>query len=349
MNINELYRLSTWYEANVLERNFKQAIKALHANNNQLMTSPANTSFRDGFESQKEILLNLVSEVDRYALDFDDQNVLEKLNLRHILLDGAFDSLKSLLDTDDFHTISARLTNYIKAMDRADDIFKAYLSFLPNTFDLKHFESPPHHADKILTRVRFHNEASIDNVVNLSDWSDRWYTIARGYSMALGQAPEEFEVVGAANGSIVFDLQVALDVAKMLAETFALITATVASCLTIKDSIKAAQPFKESNKELYKQIVSESQKMYEAEQEQMASSVAEKLIKKFGTHSDGEKEVALSKSVRELYRFIDQGGDLAFKCSSSSLEHEEEARLVNEALFMLKNRNSQKQLEDKSK
>ncbi|TKF79952.1 hypothetical protein, partial [Vibrio sp. F13] len=75
--------------------------------------------------------------------------------------------------------------------------------------------------------------------------------------MALGQAPEEFEVVGAANGSIVFDLQVALDVAKMLAETFALITATVASCLTIKDSIKAAQPFKESNKELYKQIVSE--------------------------------------------------------------------------------------------
>ncbi|WP_170964666.1 hypothetical protein, partial [Vibrio sp. F13] len=139
-----LYRLSTWYEANVLERNFKQAIKALHANNNQLMTSPANTSFRDGFESQKEILLNLVSEVDRYALDFDDQNVLEKLNLRHILLDGAFDSLKSLLDTDDFHTISARLTNYIKAMDRADDIFKAYLSFLPNTFDLKHFESPPH-------------------------------------------------------------------------------------------------------------------------------------------------------------------------------------------------------------
>ncbi|ULN63108.1 hypothetical protein MID13_09195 [Vibrio gigantis] len=348
MNVGELYRLSRWYEEYVLQAELRNAVEKVKSYNNSLLREPSNAVHVGNFESSVTRLLEIIKNADLSVLDFDDLAVLKRLHLEHLLLEGADRQLMTLFDSNDGHSIEARLTNYSNALQKSDGVFRSYLQFLPltNVVTSKNADMK----EKVLTRVRFHNDASIENVVNLAKWSGRWNVIAQGYSRVLGQAPEEFEVVGASNGSIIFDLTVAIDVAKMLGETFVYFTSAYASWVTIRDSIKAAEPFKESDIALYEQILVKAEEIAEEKQQKLSEEVAQQVIEKFNLAAkiDGEQREAFERGVKELHRFIDKGGDIAFKSSSDDLSHQEEIKLVNNALKQLKYRSEQKQLEDKS-
>ncbi len=176
-------------------------------------------------------------------------------------------------------------------------------------------EETDHHG-KVLTRVRFHNDALISNVVNLSDWTARWNTIARGYSMALGQAPETFEVVGASKGSIIFDLLLDFETVKLFSETFNLLAETAFNVAELYGAIKAVKFMKESNPDLYKQAVEHTKAEAEKKHEEMAEQVACKLLEKFqlnGKNTDGEVKESLKRSVRELNNFVNKGVTLTLE------------------------------------
>ncbi|MDW6016793.1 hypothetical protein SBW85_03290 [Vibrio plantisponsor] len=351
MEAKQMYHLAIWYKTNVLSNNITGQLSNFKQSITQQMASTSNAAsklnqVRNESNKYKEVL----GRVDSKSLSFEDINVLEKLGLQYIILRPAIPELNRILGVGDLQEISARIGDALQTIQTVDTYFRHFLEAFEKIFgspeELDSFDTK----GKVLTRIRFHNDASISNVVDLVDWSERWNTIARGYSMVLGKAPEEFEIVSASKGSIIFDLLLNLETVNMLGETFNHIATFVLTCAEIRRTLKSMDHL-ESNPELKKQVEAHLNTELEKKTDELAEKVANILLEKFaqeGKTDNGDVKVKLKKSVKELDNFIGKGGDVEFKAETNDLDVNEQVKLVNDAMKQLQNRSQQKQLEDKT-
>ncbi|EJG0580216.1 TPA: hypothetical protein NKQ26_000298 [Vibrio parahaemolyticus] len=350
MEIKQLYRLAKWYESNVVSLNIANELAHWKQNISRVLTS----NNQDYGRKHQQIVATssrykkVLSQVDYESLSFEDIEVLGRMGLKHLILSPAVKTLDEMLEIGDLEEISARVSNAYQTLVSANELFTDFLHSLVGIFGpVVDLEESDNHG-KVLTRVRFHNDASISNVVNLSEWTTKWNTIARGYSMVLGQAPEEFEVVSASKGSIIFDLLVNLETVNMIGETFNHIADFVLTCAELGVFLKGAKALS-GNPELQQQVEQHVERELEAKKEQMAEEIADKLLEKFAKgESDGEIKNNLKKSIREVDNFVSKGGDIEFRTESEDLNKTEQVQLVNDALKQLQFRSNQKQLEDKT-
>lgn len=347
-----MYLLSRWYRDNIISHNVEESLNTTKTNITKMLSSnnaPNNKLFY--IRQYLDAHIAVLSEIDLEALSFDDIEILEKLGLKYIVLSSAIPGLHKVSEQGDIQEIAARISDSLETLKSVNIQFTHFLNAFNAIFrDAPDVEETDHHG-KVLTRVRFHNDALISNVVNLSDWTARWNTIARGYSMTLGQAPETFEVVGASKGSIIFDLLLDFETVKLFSETFNLLAETVFNVAEMYGVIKAAEFMKGTNPNLYKQIVEHTKAEAEKNHEEMAEQVAGKLLEKFqqnGQNRDGEVKESLKRSVKELNNFVNKGGDINFRTESDEADMAEQVLLVNDALKQLQHRSKQKLLEDKS-
>ncbi|MFN1531606.1 hypothetical protein [Vibrio jasicida] len=129
---------------------------------------------------------------------------MEKLGLKYIVFRSAIFSLCKISEQGAVQEIAARISDSLETLKSVSIQFTHFLNAFNKIFNSALNVEKTDHQGKVLTRVRFHNDVLISNVVSLNDWAARWNTTARGYSMALSQAPETFEIVGVSKGSIVF-------------------------------------------------------------------------------------------------------------------------------------------------
>ena len=348
-----MYQLARWYRDNITAHSVEQSLNTTKMN----ITTVLSTSHYSPITKLQEIrkylkaYIEVLSEIDLEALSFDDIEVLEKLGLKYIVLSSAIPSLYKISNQGDVQEIAARISDSLETLKSVNIQFTHFLNAFNAIFrSAPDVEKTDHHG-KVLTRVRFHNDALISNVVNLSDWTARWNTIARGYSMALGQAPETFEVVGASKGSIIFDLLLDFETVKLFSETFNILTETVFNVAEMYGAIKAVEFMKGTNPDLHEQTVKHIKAEAEKNHEEMAEQVVDKLLEKLqqnGQNIDGEVKESLKRSVKELNNFVNKGGDINFRTESDEADMAEQVLLVNDALKHLQHRSKQKQLEDKS-
>ncbi|MUK41515.1 hypothetical protein GNP61_08060 [Aliivibrio fischeri] len=352
METKEMYQLARWYRDNITAHSVEESLNTTKKYITTMLSSsnPPITKLekiREYLEAHIEVL----SEIDLEALSFDDIEVLEKLGLKYIVLSSAIPSLYKISNQGDVQEIAARISDSLATLQSVNIQFTHFLNAFNAIFrSAPDVEETDHHG-KVLTRVRFHNDALISNVVNLSDWTARWNTIARGYSMALGQAPETFEVVGASKGSIIFDLLLDFETVKLFSETFNHLAESVFNVAEIYGAIKAVEFMKGTNPDLHKQTVEHIKAEAEKNHEEMAEQVVDKLLEKLlqnGQNRDGEVKESLKRSVKELNNFVNKGGDINFRTESDEADMAEQVFLVNNALKQLQHRSQQKQLEDKS-
>ncbi|MUJ19513.1 hypothetical protein [Aliivibrio fischeri] len=346
MTHNELFKLTNWYYSNVIDTKLYDTLNQANIRVNGLLSS--NSSY--GIPHLKpifNILYNTISQIDYKSLSIDDLNALKKNGLENIILEPAIPVLQELFlgNKTDIHTISSRVISMLNTVKEADVNFKNLQIILPQLFDIKSSEED--YTDKVLTRLTFHNDASIENVVNLSDWSNSWNKVARGYGMVLGHTPEDFEVISASKGSIIFDLLLNLETVNMLGETFNHIADFAFTMIEIKAALKGISYFKTLNPEKYEQLKAELQSDLDKKNDEMAEDIAQKLFEKYSIDENNhEAKIPLKHAVKEVSKFINKGGDINFK--TDDLDKEDEVLLVNEALLMLKNRSKeQKLIEDK--
>ncbi|HGZ7314296.1 TPA: hypothetical protein ACOL2D_003690 [Vibrio parahaemolyticus] len=351
METKEIYQLARWYKSNIIARNMENSLsKIMHyaKSNSAVQIKLTNTL------KCLEEHIAVVSGIDLEALSFDDIEVLEKLGLKYIVLSSATPYINKLSQRADLLEIAAYVSDSLEVLKNSNVHFIHFL----NAFDVifgpvLDIEGTDHHG-KVLTRVRFHNDALISNVVNLNDWTTKWNTIARGYSMALGQAPESFEVVGASKGSIIFDLLLDFETVKLFSETFNLLAETVFNVAEMYGAIKALEFMKGSNPDLHKQAVEHIKAEVEKSHDEMAEQVVDKLLKKLQQdgqnriYGNGEVKESLRRSVKELNNFLNKGGDINFRTESDETDMAEQVLLVNDALKQLQHRSKQKLLDDKS-
>lgn len=347
-----MYLLSRWYRDNIIAHNVEESLNTTKTNITKTLSSHnISNSKLQNIRQYLDAHITVLSEIDLEALSFDDIEILEKLGLKYIVLSSAIPGLHKVSEQGDIQEIAARISDSLQTLQPINIQFVHFLNAFDKIFgSAPDIEKTDYHG-KVLTRVRFHNDALISNVVNLSDWTTKWNTIARGYSMALGQAPETFEVVGASKGSIIFDLLLDFEAVKLFSETFNLLAENVINVAEMYTAIKVTEIIKGSNPELHKQLVEHIKAEVEKNHEEMAEQVADKLLEKFqqnGQNRDGEVKESLKRSVKELDNFVNKGGDINFRTESDEVDMAEQVLLVNNALKQLQHRSKQKQLEDKS-
>ncbi|OCH17130.1 hypothetical protein [Aliivibrio logei] len=346
MTNDELFNLTDWYHENVIDNNLVSIINQSNSHINNLLKNPTNR------KTTLEVVFNDITEalvkMDLSTLSIDDKNILIKLGLNNIILDPAFFSLSNLLLTNesDLHTISARFISMSNIVKTADANFRSLKHTLPQLFEPK--KPDDINPEKVFTRLTFHNDASINNVVNLKEWSSSWNTIARGYSMTLGKTPEEFEIISASKGSIIFDLLLNLETVNMIGETFNHIADFAFTMIEIKAALKGLSYFKKNDVQMYEDLKKKLDADMDKKRDSMADDIAQRLFDKHAIDKENnEVKVNLKHGVKELSKFVDKGGDVSFK--SNNVEYDEQVLLVNDALLMLQNSSKeQKLIEDKT-
>lgn len=348
MQIDELYSLTKWFIDNIQPLNLPNVLsKASTAIKNTKATKPHELN-----KVAKERLSGVVTSLQRInyeGLTVNQRRCLTHLDLNSILMEGAIRHYEVLfsMTEDDGNYVITTLDSYVKILQKAITSLSQIHSQLPVVFDNDILFPVKVPAGKVLTRITFHNEASINNLVEFNHWAKSWNMIARGFSMSIGESPETFEVVNADRGSFIIDLVAGAAAMKIVFEALKSFTDLAISVTDLTIKLKQVKGLKNSvSNDIYNQFVEEAKNNIEAEEQRIVEKVIETLqAKKLIKNPEAKNELA--RAIKEMYKFNSQGGTMHCLASNDDTFDEESIKQLNESYHQLQDKSELKLIEDK--
>jgi hypothetical protein len=151
----------------------------------------------------------------------------------------------------------------------------------------------------------FSGDARIANIVDLRAWSNIWFDIGRGLTMLNDSSPEEVQVVGAGEGSVVIELAVGYGIAKTISLILLEALKVVEKVADITKKALEIRALKLSNTKIAKELEDAAKLEKETGIDRIADKVATTNRKK--DTDQGDKFVAFRKAVTELVNFVQKG------------------------------------------
>jgi hypothetical protein len=308
MNIHELRSLAEWFDEHFA------VLQSLYGNLLQPISHNASQGNKQPLEDQLNKIIEYMDRMNFDDLSLQQINLLDDLGvITYISSDGA-KFIDSTIRTSEYDPSTAvtRINEAINSINKAHDGFQAYRNSLGS---LGISESDDDENDFITIRVGFQNDASINNVTDLKNYSRDWYDIIRGIALAADEAPEATRVIGASTGSIILILAGTVSVTTILA----LISKNIAS--VAKDVIGIATQIEDlRGKKLLNSVIEKELRKQEEEKRKNAEKEIIELISEKIPAIDGEKITALSGSIRKLLTFNEKGGNVDFVSPEASYE-----------------------------
>lgn len=308
MNIDELRSLAEWFHEHYGE------VQKLYGKLLQPIQHNANQAGKQPLENQLNELINYLQHMKFDDLSLQQIKILDDLGVsEYIGLQGA-NFVEGTIRTSEYDpsTAATRINEAINSVNQAHDGFQAYRDSLRS---LGIGESDDDEPDFITIRVGFQNDAAINNVTDLRNYSKDWYDIIRGIALAADEAPEATKVVGASTGSIILILAGTASVTAILA----LISKNIAS--VAKDVIGIASQIEDlRGKKLLNSVIEKELKKLEEDKKKNAEKEIIDLVSDKIAGIDGEKITALSGSIRKLLTFNEKGGNVDFVAPEANYE-----------------------------
>lgn len=299
MNVSELEQLTRWIDAEIITKQVLQLYGAirdiLQANTRQSQGQP--------FEEEKNQLIGVISKVPLESLTTEQLNLLKEFGIGDHVGDEAVSKLEDILfrNAIDLATAVERLNSIIEdlqgGIDRSQKLQTALEGIRP---------PEPEIEGKVLVRLTFSGDARIANIVDLRDWSETWLDIGRGIAMLNDSSPEELQVVGAGEGSIVIELAVAYGIAKTISSILLEALKVVEKVADIKKKALEIKELKLSNVKIVKELEAEADK----ERETGVAKIADQLTARKKGVDQGDKIEAFRRAVTKLVNFVERGGDV---------------------------------------
>ena len=301
MNVSELYDLAEWFEDihPTLVEHYRSVLTPLSHNASQPNKQP--------FESQLEALLNYLRNLPFEGLSLQQLQILSELEVdQYIGVQGATAvELTIRVANYDPATAASRLKSALKTVNEANSKLVAFRDSVDNlNVDIWQFEPDE---EFITVRIGFRDKAAIENVADLKRRSQDWYEIIRGLALAAGEPPETTKVVGAGTGSIILYLVATVTVTTLLAVISKNLKSVARDILEVRGEVENLR-----QKKLLTRTI-------ENELNQQESSITEKAIErvvsevtKISDTMNGEVKNALTKSIKKLLTFSEQGGIVDF-------------------------------------
>jgi hypothetical protein len=313
MYIQELYQLTLWAEKEIIEKQLIQKYQQLI----QKLTENSQPSRpKQPFEVQKDNLIETLKSIKLAVLNEEQKNFLAKLNILDTLGENAIEKIENILfkNSLDIATAIKYITDMRTRLNQGMEKLTSIRTGLEGNVDVEDII-----VDKVVMRIHFDHEASINNVTDFKKWSTIWYDISRGITMLHGETPEDIQVVGANKGSIIIELASTYAITKTISEIILKVLQVVEKVYDIRLKAEEVRAMKLNNKKIAMELEKEATDIKKKEIEK----VLEELLSKH-THTDGEVNTTLTKSITKLLDFIDKGGEVDFTIPNNEDEEEDE-------------------------
>lgn len=326
MHIEEAYGLQEWVNEQVVKSNVQGRLNELKAVIDQQATQPNQP--RKPFEEQRANFIAAAQQIDLSSLTLAQVRALEKLGVYENIGPQGVEKLEQILNnTVDIAHVNQRIGEMLNQLNQGLKNISTIHGAVGPLIDEEGEEIP---ADQAIARVIFDHDASITDIAKLRHWSNVLFNIGRGFAMAKGKAPQDFKIVSAAKGSLVFEIAAAVT----------LLVPLSAAIKNIMESLVKYRDFQLKGEELramknkYPDEAAQFEKdaaQWDARAKDVLDTISVTVSEEAKLTIEGFPKSAskeLEKAVTELTSFYAKGGTV--DCVLPPDEEEGESEEVNE-------------------
>lgn len=306
MQVEELYDLTSWIQAEIIDKQIAQKYQQLHK---VLQVNTQPNQQKQPFEEQKEQLIEALQSVALVELSNGQIEVLKEIGIADNIGQDGIDLLEDILFRNalDIAHAAERVQQSIQKINEGIEWSQQTRSLLNKIITT---EEVTEIGNAVLLRVHFTREAHLSNLTELKDWGKTWWDIGRGIGMAHGQAPEDIQVVGASKGSLIVSLLSAYSIAKTVSSIVMDALKIADKMYEIKKKAQEVRALELKNDEAEKSLMAAA----EVEKQNGVEKIIDKNINEIGLDrkAEGDKVNELSSAIKKMVDFIDKGGEIDF-------------------------------------
>lgn len=344
MQVHEIYELSTWFTTNIQSKKIDSLLTNCI---NQLKAKQPSQA--PSFVQSKNALIDAVTRINREKLTDNQKRCLDNMGITPFILETSGERLESLFEmySSDTSYVVSILDEYAKSVKGAAQAFSQVRASMPIILPKSLIQSINVPEGKILTRITFQNDASINNLVEFNDWAKRWGSIARGFSMAINEPPEDFEIINADRGSFIIDLLVGSKAMQILFESLKSLTDLAISVTELRIKLAELEALKNTvPDDLFEKFAKASSESIEKKEDEIIERVISSLKEK-GLVKNDTTNNELSRAIKEVHRFNSYGGSLNCLASNDENFNAETVKELNTSYKLLQNKTELRLIEDK--
>lgn len=336
MQIKDVYELSSWFVVQVHKTQIQNLVAqcVVHIKKNQ---PQGLESIEAAIATPRQNLFIALNKIDSSQLTLNQRKCLSNLNVGFLMSRNIVDEFEVIFDMlpyDSNHVIVS-LERYVQFLKVAGQHFVQLEQHLSSVVPYVHLAPLDIPEGKVLTRLTFHNEASINNLVEFHQWAKSWNLIARGVSMAINESPEDFEVVNADRGSLLLDILSTAGAITVIATALKSLTDLAASVIECRIKLKEMNSFKNVvSDETYNNFIDEAKSKLELEEDNLIERVVAKL-KDDGLVKAEHVDNELNRSIREIYKFNSSGGGIFCLASNDESFDSDSVETLNRSYAQL--------------
>lgn len=292
-------------------------------------------------ESKLKNIKEFFSKIDLTPLTTAQKEILTSSDMESYFI-GEESLVQSL--TDDFSKLSEpMLTELHRKYIYLCSAIKQTRNGFNNLLEDLHIHEQEIPDNKAVLRLRFKDQAEISNVVNLNEWSKSWYSIARGFSMAVKKSPEDFEIINTEKGSVIIDLLLHLETIQLISDAISSLADMSIKLIELKAALEGYKLIKSefSNSE------DSNEKEYTAKIDELEKGLYEKVVVKLlaeNKFNNKDCKNELTSAIKELSKFNQKGGEMG--CLPSSIT-KDECEELNKNIHLLNEKKLPELLEHK--
>lgn len=309
MQIEELLRLTNWFQVNIVDEKIPSLYQLLYAKmHNNLRRG--NNQAKLPFEVEKNNLLNALAEVSTDSLTLEQISFLRENDILYLLGDNGIKQIEAVLfeNSLDIATATNKINEFTQKLNVGVNKLAELNATLEKSFSIENIDYIPENS--VLMRVYFRHEVAIENIVDFKKLAATWHEIGRGIAIAQNKTPEDFRIIGAQKGSIIIEMAVLTSLATSVSIILLRGLKVAERVIEILTKVEELKTLKLTNKK----IESELKKEAEAEKKNGIQSILDSVVEELGlsTKGQGDKVSALKKAITKLVDFTQKGGAVDF-------------------------------------
>lgn len=314
MQIEELYDLTYWITKEIVKTNIVQHYTSLFTILNQ--NAQPNTA-KVPFEEQRKVLLAVLSNVETTELSIEQMEILAKIGIANNVGQNGVSLIEDTLYKNALDIASAvkKLQTAINEINNginwSNQLSQSFSSIIDKT-------TLPVNDNEVIIRLRFTKDAHMSNITEFRDWGKIWYEISRGVTIVNNEAPENINIVGASNGSIILALASTYGVAKTLGMIITEALKLIDRVFDIKKKAEEIRALKLANDQVEKSLLQAADKERELGIQGIIRVLSDEY--KLDKSGQGDKANELTNAIKKLIDFIEKGGDVDFVVPENSTE-----------------------------
>ena len=321
MQIQELLRLSFWFNENIVDKGIPSLYQSLFSKMNQNAKANNNQPNKP-FESERTKLIEALGSVKLNKLTLEQIKFLEQNGVIDLLSQSGIRNIEQVMYEDnlDIATAAKKIGDFSNRIASAQVILDEIETTLSKSFSIEDGDVLPD--DSVMMRVYFQEGSAMDNIKDFKRLGATWYDIGRGIAMAQNRSPEDFNIIGAQKGSVILEMAVVVQIATSVS---AILLAGLLVADRVLEILKKAEELKGlklGNKKIELEIKKEAEKEREHGIQTILATAIEKL--EINIEQEGDKVNALERSITKLIDFTQKGGAVDFVEPEDNDKSEEE-------------------------